>query len=77
MGPGKDTHGTLGLGQRESRGWLVKIRQQIHGKHLSLDLSAGVFSLNPVSFVKKKETESGMDDWKANVNRGAAPGTFG
>ena len=24
---------------------------------------------------KKKETESGMDDWKANVNRGAAPGT--
>ena len=33
VGPGKDTHGTLGPGQREGRGWPVKIRQQIHGKH--------------------------------------------
>ena len=33
MGPGKDTHSVLGPAQRESRGWPVKIRQQIHGKH--------------------------------------------
>ena len=33
MGPGKDTHSTLGLEQQEGCGWPVWIRQQIHGKH--------------------------------------------
>ena len=31
--PAKDTHGTLGPGQREGRRWPVKIRRQTHGKH--------------------------------------------
>ena len=33
MGPGKDTHSTLGPEQQEGCGWPVWIRQQVHGKH--------------------------------------------
>ena len=32
MGPGKDTHSTLGPELQEGCGWPVWIRQQIHGK---------------------------------------------
>ena len=35
MGPGKDTHGTLGPEWQEGFGWPAWIRQQIHGKQSS------------------------------------------
>ena len=59
----QDTHGTLGPGQREGRGWPVWIRQQIYGNTHALAFARCVVSKELIHFRSKENLHWGANGW--------------